>query len=510
MRTAILALLLTSLSQAAAPPYRFPRLPIGKDTTFVNGPLDRHGYIDYSAAINARLGKGLKPDDNAAVLLWKTFGPRPEGALVHDDHFIAIGMKRPPEKGDYLVGFRQQFNKDGKLKGAEAEAIYEEQSKASSRPWKAKDFPRIAAWLKANEKPLLTAVEATRRSRYFLPLIPQRTKDGEKGDLIGCLLPSVQRCRELASLLTARAMLHAGEGRDAEAWADLLACFRLGRLVGQGSTLIEALVGFALENLATRATVAYLAKAKPDAKALARITADLAKLPPLTSVADKVDQVERLTFLDSTQWMDRRGLAYLEGLTDGQASPVPATILGGVDYAPAMRVGNGWYDRITAAMRAPTRKERTEKLAALDRDLRSLKAGLTKEGTFRLLFAGSSGRGRYLGDVLTTLLLPAVAKVQDAADRSRQLHDNLRLALAIEAYQRATGSYPRRLSALAPKYIAALPEDVFSGKALIYRRDGDRGYLLYSVGLNGKDDGGKSMWDTPPGDDIAIRMPPKE
>jgi len=38
-----------------------PLLPVGKDTTVVSGPVDKHGHIDYEAALNERLGKGVKP-----------------------------------------------------------------------------------------------------------------------------------------------------------------------------------------------------------------------------------------------------------------------------------------------------------------------------------------------------------------------------------------------------------------------------------------------------------------
>ena len=37
----------------------------------VTGPLDQEGYVDYPAALNDRLGKGVKPERNANVLLWK-------------------------------------------------------------------------------------------------------------------------------------------------------------------------------------------------------------------------------------------------------------------------------------------------------------------------------------------------------------------------------------------------------------------------------------------------------
>ena len=54
-----------------------------------------------------------------------------------------------------------------------------------------------------------------------------------------------------------------------------------------------------------------------------------------------------------------------------------------------------------------------------------------------------------------------------------------------------TGRLPAQLSELVPEYLGALPHDFLDGKALRYRlRPGDDGFLLYSVGEDGKDDGG--------------------
>src|SRR5262249_28006200 len=68
------------------------------------------------------------------------------------------------------------------------------------------------------------------------------------------------------------------------------------------------------------------------------------------------------------------------------------------------------------------------------------------------------------------------------------------------------GAYPKELAELAPKYLTQVPEDLFSGKPLIYR-PADKGYLLYSVGTNGVDDGGQGHGEAPPGDDLAGRIP---
>ena len=46
------------------------------------------------------------------------------------------------------------------------------------------------------------------------------------------------------------------------------------------------------------------------------------------------------------------------------------------------------------------------------------------------------------------------------------------------------------LAALVPEFLTAIPHDPMSGKLLIYRLRPDGAFLLYSVGLDGRDDGG--------------------
>ena len=97
-------------------------------------------------------------------------------------------------------------------------------------------------------------------------------------------------------------------------------------------------------------------------------------------------------------------------------------------------------------------------------------------------------------------------KTSEAVDRVEQIERNLHVAFALAVYHRDHGRYPPKLDALAPKYLPQVPDDLFSGKALIYRPS-EKGYLFYSVGPNGRDDGGRSYDDTPPGDDVVVRMP---
>jgi len=67
-------------------------------------------------------------------------------------------------------------------------------------------------------------------------------------------------------------------------------------------------------------------------------------------------------------------------------------------------------------------------------------------------------------------------------------------ACALERYRLARGRFPEKLDELVPQYLAAVPKDVIDGQPLRYRREGAKGFVLYSIGWNMKDDGGEVAW----------------
>jgi hypothetical protein len=72
----------------------------------------------------------------------------------------------------------------------------------------------------------------------------------------------------------------------------------------------------------------------------------------------------------------------------------------------------------------------------------------------------------------------------------------LELQLALRAYKLDKGSYPSRLNQLAPQYIPAVPMDPYSNnQELLYKSAGST-YILYSIGPDGVDDGGKPIDNT--------------
>jgi len=71
----------------------------------------------------------------------------------------------------------------------------------------------------------------------------------------------------------------------------------------------------------------------------------------------------------------------------------------------------------------------------------------------------------------------------------------------IVAYKAKEGAFPAALAELKGDYLPDIPSDIFSGDPLVYRRT-NKGYLLYSIGKNMKDEGGK---DSKLADDITVR-----
>src|SRR5262245_38530779 len=140
-------------------------------------------------------------------------------------------------------------------------------------------------------------------------------------------------------------MLHLGEGRHDDAWQDLIACHRLGRLVGKGGTLVQSLVGIALDQIASDAEVVYLAHARPTAVQLQARMRDLRALPPLPRIADTIDLGERFMYLDCVRLVATGGPEVLQGFANGvrpkkKLDAGAKAALEDIDWALTLKEGN--------------------------------------------------------------------------------------------------------------------------------------------------------------------------
>ena len=97
----------------------------------------------------------------------------------------------------------------------------------------------------------------------------------------------------------------------------------------------------------------------------------------------------------------------------------------------------------------------------------------------------SSSGGKFFQAMTRIMPIILQAYIKREAYRSTAL-----TGLAVERYRLAHGSLPESLAQLVPACIDEVPIDPYDGEPLRYRRL-NPGFVVYSIGINGKDDSGK-------------------
>lgn len=500
----------------------FP-VTISKETTYITEPLRPDGFPDYMAALNQRSSEGVTPKNNFTTLFWQAVGPAEISPDHREEYFRLLGIPAPPEQGDYFITdaehekrivarrMEQKQANDDLSEEDISEQLWEQFDSAVKRPWAKEEFPEWAEWIDVNEKPLVMLVAATKRPRRYDPLV---------GDnLISVSLAGAQYSRDVARVLVLRAMLRLNEGKTEEAWEDLLACHRLARLIGQGPTLIEAMVAIAIDGMACNGDVALLEHGKLDTLKIAQMREQCDALPELPSMIEKIDLGERLSCLDTVTSMARDGLDAMDGDDKKPNGHVDSfknsSYVAAIDWDYMLRMQNEYLDCMVNACRKPTRSERMEAIGLLDEKINreTEESRNWKNIILVVLFNSREARSKAIGQIMTALIVPSGSAAIEAGDRIAMRSELTDLAFALSAHRAENGAYPEKLAELIPKYVKSVPVDIFNHEAeLKYSIIGD-GFLLYSLGSNGKDDGGKGYDDRIDGedwDDISVRIKGKD
>jgi hypothetical protein len=109
--------------------------------------------------------------------------------------------------------------------------------------------------------------------------------------------------------------------------------------------------------------------------------------------------------------------------------------------------------------------------------------------------AKNQRRWMYPSYILASAAVPAAKHViNECVDTNARVNQAI-IACALERHRIANGSYPDSLDAVRLADGKPLPPDPMDGKPMRYRKTADGRYALWSVGFDGKDDGGKRTVD---------------
>ena len=173
-------------------------------------------------------------------------------------------------------------------------------------PWNLDDLPMMESWLEENGPALDLLGEAVRKPAFYMPLIRKSPETPISESLV---VGQIHRVRAFARSLTARTNYRIGTGDIDGAIDDAVTLKRLGRHVQQPGTMVELLVGIAVEGVAGEIGIAGNRKSQPTEKQLRRFVDGLAAAPPPGELERKW-LAHRYFALDSLQAMAHgRGVA---------------------------------------------------------------------------------------------------------------------------------------------------------------------------------------------------------
>lgn len=116
--------------------------------------------------------------------------------------------------------------------------------------------------------------------------------------------------------------------------------------------------------------------------------------------------------------------------------------------------------------------------------------------------ASAITKARY---IMTALMIPALNAVTTATARGTALNRCATAGAAAERYRQRHGTLPERLDQLVGEFLPNVPEDPFDGEPLRYKvTDGEA--VIYSIGPNEQDDGGRRMLEDETEGDVVFRL----
>lgn len=474
---------------------------VTQEATQDDQPRLPDGRIDYLEILNRKLSEGVTAENNALVLLLEALGPSVLEGMNEQDYLNRLELDAFPSGRKVLDSPRGlgPDNPDG--------------FDVLSRAWTSDDCPEWAEWLDNNREALAIVTEATRRDRFYQPLLLGEPGDSPSYRVLSALLPLSQECRVLARIITSRALLHAGNKETDAAIEDLKSVRRLASLMSRPLTPIEVLVAIAVDSIAGDAELRLLETGQMSAEQIDDYRKFLAKHPLATDLANCIETGEKSMFLDVVQCVRLDGIGSLRQIlgesSDGEGSPFQGFLENAFRSAAidwdAVTEAASIYSEMAEYAREPMDHIRLERMDEMENRFALIEAEATGKLLLGSLFLSRKSRGKVLGNILISILGPSLNLFATAEIRGRMQRDLTDVAMALEMYRLKHGAFPEELEKLAPNFLDPVPVDRFTGGKLFYKPEAG-GYRLYSVGRNRNDDGGATFGERDRTDDIRIEI----
>ena len=330
--------------------------------------------------------------------------------------------------------------------------------------WSDEEAEHAREWVEAHAEALAVFRQAAAKP-YFV----------EQRIVVETPMPHLGLSYTLARVLTYAAGIALREGDEERAVDDLLTALGAAAHLSHYGPLISRLTADAIEALVTRRLWEALSNGRIRKPAsLKRVIRALTDHEHDRFPLADTFRVEYLLFHETLERWARGA----NGRQRGMLGPTSGHGLFGVDW---QELG------VEAELRLFYPRSLRNLTAYYQRKIHELEADVTVP--LREDLREAHAEPAELTDPISKLLLPTYSGVIRRGGATIVGTRAVLLAAALQLYRLEQGAYPPSLRALVPRYLEAIPLDPFDGALLRARPDGN-GYVIWSAGPDGVDQGG--------------------
>jgi hypothetical protein len=350
----------------------------------------------------------------------------------------------------------------------------------------------IGRWLEQNEAAWRQFKAGSEKSYCYRPYAYD-PNDRDKS-LWSIPLPPLNPLRDLTRMGIWRSRIDRDQGRLQQSIDDCLAVARSANHWQGKGTLVQQLVGLAINNMAHEEILNILADRKLSADELEGLQEQLSKIYPGNYPSINIES-ERLIFMDVVQHSFTDG-----GPGGGHLIPGSWEKYTDLNFPAPAPDADETEERLfmpfyTAVSMLHARRDAT---VAKANEIFDLQNKLTRMTPYERHVSNIKTPDEIMYDswkgyrfLLIQIFLPATTRVSELAYRGKMVHEATLAITAILRWRLQNNQYPAALDELtAAGLLKDLPKDPYSDKSLVYKKKDDD-FTLYSIGPNFKDDGGE-------------------
>ena len=423
-----------------------PRLEVGRDTTWLTGPLDANGNVDYDAAWRAEHSPGVTAENNAAPFVYAVIGFDLSTFTEEERAAVPKVEQTIQEFDEWAMSHGDQFTKPEDPKGdAESEAFRSLQSGEIH----GRQEHALAAWFDSIGPALAIVEDAARRERFYAADGAPRSEQSM----------SYWALVNVAKALKVRAYRRANMGDLDAACTDLCTLLRFARLVRSMGGYLHCLVGTACESCMWEIL-------RPIANEHSPLPADFVR---------RLYESRDTTPVDATieTWLasDRINGLHAFDYAREHEPLAPLRIFARLDPNRFNRGMSAWSDRVATAWTDPRGwNARLKAYEDLGREVKLLRRSRADVRVIWCIIRGPASTADWLANSLGSMRVSQMVCIEefigDFANEDRLLAES-----AASAFAKQSGHDPVSTDELTPSIFPTPFRDRLFGSSVHFRRD---------------------------------------